>query len=177
MTYKSCFNHSISHLVPGETQLQFCAALKASERFTISCACAQRVPSVDRPIVKGTLCSGCLAHRNVQIFPESGIITMQLFRWEGASLSIFWRLVLWISIFVGGKMVCWRGDRKPDNGLRQYFIFKIFLRQWLTKTIFAYITCVQIIKVQALSVDLRQSKTLTTDMSRCDVDRQISLLA
>lgn len=43
-------------------------------------------------------------------------------------------------------MVCWRGDRKPDNGLRQYFIFKIFLRQWLTKTIFAYITCVQIIK-------------------------------
>ena len=58
-------------------------------------------------------------------------------------------------------MVCWRGDRKPDNGLRQYFIFKIFLRQWLTKTIFAYITCVQIIKVQALSVDLRPSKTLT----------------
>ena len=74
-------------------------------------------------------------------------------------------------------MVWWRGDRKPDNGHRQYFIFKIFLRQWLTKTIFAYITCVQIIKVQALSVDLRHSKTLTTDMSRRDVDRQISLLA
>ena len=74
-------------------------------------------------------------------------------------------------------MVCWRGNRKPDNGVRQFFILKISLRKWLTKTIFAYITCVQIIKVQALSVDLRQSKTLTTDMSRCDVDRQISLLA
>ena len=76
MTYKNCFSHAISHLVLGVTQLQLSTALKASERFTISCACAQRVPSVDRPIVKGTLCSGCPAHRNVQIFPESGIITM-----------------------------------------------------------------------------------------------------
>ena len=76
MTYKNCFSHAISHLVLGVTQLQFCTALKASEHFTISCACAQRFPSVDRPIVKGTLCSGCPAHRNVQIFPESGIITM-----------------------------------------------------------------------------------------------------
>ena len=54
--------------------VQFCTTLKVCERSTISCACTQRVPSVDRSIVKGTLRSGCPEHRNFQVFPESGII-------------------------------------------------------------------------------------------------------
>ena len=60
--------------------------------------CEQKTKDFAR---SATLCNGCPAHRNVQIFPESGIITMdsrfllmQLFRQEGASpLTILYNCV------------------------------------------------------------------------------------
>ena len=102
MTYKNSFSHAISHLVLGVTQLQFCTALKASERFTISCACAQRRFQVLIDRQRKKRCAVAVLHIGTFRFSLNlalqlqipVLLLMQLFRQEGARpFTIFYNCV------------------------------------------------------------------------------------